>query len=71
MTTLFEGKVLVLGNEDMNKASQGKDKVLRSVSGTFEPVCKASYVLYFDDETQELTLLKARKNIILKHGIRK
>lgn len=71
MNKLFDDKILILTNADMNLESQGKEKILKNVSGSFQPVCKASYVLYYDEDTNELTVLKARKDIVLKHGMRK
>jgi len=45
--------------------------VLVAPDKVFKDVLKASYVLYFDEDTNELTVLKARKDVKLQHGIRK
>jgi len=72
MLELFDGKVVVIENKDGNKEELGDNHfVLVAPDKVFKDVLKASYVLYFDEDTNELTVLKARKDVKLQHGIRK
>lgn len=63
MNRLFDGQVLVLGNNDMRTESQGRKKKLtdiKFITGR-ELFQRANYILYYDEETMELTVMKHRK----------
>ena len=79
METLFNEKILVLSNADMRGRSHGRKKTYLDIKFSkltangmrLRPFEKANYVLYYDEDNMELTVLKERKEIIAgRHFLR-
>jgi len=68
MEELFNGKVLVLSNDDMIPESKYKGKTMYDIKNSVLPFLKANFVLHYDEDTMELTVFKQRNDI--KHNTR-
>ena len=71
MNILFDGKVIILGDNDMTIESQGREKKLNDIKGGFEIIMRANYVFYYDEKTMELAVLKSRRPLNQKYNLQK